>query len=183
MRRSRGAAGALLLALGLAAGASAEPAWVKGAPLNLRTGPTTGHRILGTVEPGAALDVRERQDDWARVRTDEGREGWIPAGYLSDQAPPAERAQALESELASLRGELDATSAERARLAADRERLAGSDEGQRTEIERLTRENLRLRVGERWFEWITGALILCTGMVLGVILSRLPGRRRSRLKL
>lgn len=171
---------ALLLLPGIAA---AEQAWVRGAPLNVRSGPSTQHRILETVAPGEALEVRQRGDGWVLVRTEAGREGWIPDGYLDEQAPPNERVGELERELAALRNRLDEAGSERDRLAADHERLAGADAGQRAEIERLARENLRLRAGERWFEWITGALLLSTGMVLGVILSRLPGRRRSRLRL
>jgi SH3 domain protein len=183
--RGRGtAAGVGLLAALLFAGlGAAEQAWVRGAPLNLRTGPSTQHRILATVEPGAGLEVSERSEGWVHVRTAAGEDGWIPAGYLAAEAPPAERLQELEGELAALRSRLDRTGSERDRLAADHERLAGADADQRVEIERLTRENLRLRAGERWFEWITGALLLCTGMVLGAILSRVSGRRRSRLRL
>ena len=90
----------------------------------------------------------------------------------------------LEAELANLRGVLQRTEAEASRLRQRSEELAASDSEQKTEIERLTKENYRLRAGERWAEWITGALVLSTGMALGALLSRISSRRhRQRLRL
>jgi hypothetical protein len=43
---------------------------------------------------------------------------------------------------------------------------------------------MKLRVGERWAEWLTGALILGLGMAAGAILRGIASRRRaSRLRL
>jgi hypothetical protein len=86
----------------------------------------------------------------------------------------------LEAEVGKLRQALDQTSAEAARLRASESALTDSDGSRRAEIERLTRENAKLQAGTRWAEWLTGGLILCTGMVLGAILSRLAGRRGTR---
>ena len=74
--------------------------------------------------------------------------------------------------------------AEAEKLRSSNSELSGSDEGQKQEIARLTKENYKLRAGERWAEWITGALVLATGMALGALLSRISSRRgRQRLRL
>jgi hypothetical protein len=57
------------------------------------------------------------------------------------------------------------------------EKLTSQDEGQRSEIDRLTRENYELRAGARWPEWIAGACLLSAGMIVGAILHRNSGRR------
>jgi SH3 domain protein len=173
--------GALAVALTAAAGAArSESGWVRGAPLNLRTGAGDEYRIVGLVQPGEPLEVLERTSDWTRVRTGEGKEGWIPAGYLGADAPPHQRVAQLESEVGKLRAALDETRAEATRLRASQAALTDSDGSRRDELERLTRENAKLRAGTRWAEWLTGALLLSTGMVLGAILSRLAARRGTR---
>lgn len=187
LARHRRTAAAVLLALGLLApqASGAERAWIKGeVRLNLRSGPGTAYRILTGVQTGDALTVMERDERWTRVRTGDGKVGWIPAGYLEPKPPPGVRLAQLEVEARRLREQLEKTGAEAEALRASNESLTTSDTEQRAELERLTRDNLELRAGARWPEWITGALILSTGMVLGAILSRLSGRgRRQRIRL
>jgi hypothetical protein len=65
----------------------------------------TGQRIA-TVRSGDRVEVLERADDEARVRLDDGTEGWLKVAYLSADLPLrqqlAERARALESTKAQL---------------------------------------------------------------------------------
>lgn len=178
--------GAWILALAwlVAGAASAEDVWVRGAPLNLRSGAGTEFRILASTQPGERLTVLKRGDGWTQVRTESGKEGWIVEGYLDTTAPPTLRLAELEAEAERLRGELDAMTDEAGRLRTTNEGLSSADNGQRSEIERLTKENYKLRAGTRSAEWLTGALILGMGMVLGAILHSVTGRRRnSRLRL
>ena len=64
-------------------------------------------------------------------------------------------------------------------LRATKDELEADDEEQRLEIDRLTRENYKLRANARWPEWITGAGIVLVGMALGALLGRNAGRRRQ----
>ncbi|MBW2242186.1 MAG: TIGR04211 family SH3 domain-containing protein [Deltaproteobacteria bacterium] len=182
---SRGIVVACLAGLWLLAGAvQAEKAWVRGAPLNLRSGPGTAYRILASSQPGDPLEVLKRGDGWTQVRTVEGKTGWIAAGYLDPEAPPAVRLSQIEAEAERLRSTLASTTDEADRLRESNSSLSSSDSGQKESIERLTQENYKLRAGTRYAEWLMGALIFCTGMALGAILHGLSGRRRgSRLRL
>jgi SH3 domain protein len=177
----------LCLALGLlgSQASAAERAWIKGeVRLNLRSGPGTNYRILDGVKTGDVLTVLNRKESWTEVRTEEGKSGWIPAGYLDTTPPPTIRLEQLETERVQLREQLEKLDGEAQELRSTNETLSASDSEQTNEINRLTRENLELRAGARWPEWITGALILSTGMVLGALLSRLSGRgRRQRIRL
>lgn len=168
----------------LAAAAQAETGWSRGAPLLLRSGPSTQNRILGSLQPGQPVEILSRDEGWVRVRTPEDKEGWVADGYLAGEAPPTERVESLEAQARELRDELESLRARSERLAEENQSLSGDDSAQREAIDELTRENMRLRAGERWAEWLTGALILGTGMALGGALTRLSGRRgRGRLKL
>jgi SH3 domain protein len=174
-----------LLALLVALPALAERAWVSGElRLNLRSGQGNQYRILGTVKTGDSLQVLERTENWTKVRTAAGEEGWIPGGYLKPQPPPTIRLETLQAEVANLREALETTEKEASSLRGRSEEISANDSAQKAEIERLTKENYRLRAGERWAEWITGALVLSTGMALGALLSRISSRRhRQRLRL
>ena len=174
-----------LLALLVTAPVLAEPAWVSGeVRLNLRSGPGNQFRILGVLTTGDALQVLERNEKWTKIRTAEGEAGWIPGGYLNAQPPPTIRLEELEAEAASLRNVLESAESETSGLRRRSEELSANDAEQKSEIERLTKENYRLHAGERWAEWITGALVLSTGMALGALLSRISSRRgRQRLRL
>ena len=185
IRIGRGGAGAVALWFWLCAvGAAAEAAWVRGAPLNLRSGPGTGFRIIASAKPGDRIDVLQRGDGWTKVRLPSGKEGFIAAGFLDAQPPPTVRLGQLEDELSTLTSQLEETSSEAATLRTRSDTLASSDADQKARIDELTQENYKLRAGERWAEWIIGALLLGTGMALGAILRGLSGRRRSnRLRL
>ena len=162
----------------------AEAAWVRGAPLNLRRGAGTEFKIVGTVPPGDRIDILTRGDGWTRVKTEDGRTGWIAAGYLDAAAPPAKRLALVETEAERLGRELETATSEVERLKASYDEVSGRDTEQRDELGRLTQENAKLRAGSVWVERLTGALILCLGMALGAIWHRASTKNRgSRLRL
>lgn len=80
---------ALLLLWSLAAGSSiqaAETAWISdNLTVPLRSGPSTGHRILHRGLPsGTELTILARDPDseFVQIRTSRGTEGWLPSQYL-----------------------------------------------------------------------------------------------------
>ena len=158
----------------------AEVAWVKGQlQLNLRTGPGTQYRILGVVETGDRAEILERRDAWTQIRVGGLADGWIPVGFLQPEAPADVLLSQRTTENEELRARVKTLSSDTTALRDDNEQLSGSDQVQKDEIKRLTRENLELRAGARWPEWITGAGIVLVGMSLGALLSRSAGRRRQ----
>jgi SH3 domain protein len=168
-----------------AGAARAESAWVRGGiRLNLRTEPGTQFRIIGVVKTGDGVEILEKRDEWTQIRTADDKTGWIPVGYLLSEPPPTIRLQQLEAEAARLREELEISDAAAARLGKENAEIAEKDQEQLAEITRLTRENLELRAGARWPEWIVGASVLAAGMLIGAVLHRNATRRpSSRIRL
>ncbi len=175
-----------LFASSVAIPAAAENiGWVRGnIRLNLRSGAGTQFKIIASVETGDQLKVLNTGESWTRVETSEGKTGWIPAGYLETEPPPTLRLKMLETETGTLRTELEEVRTEAARLRESNATLSSTDSGQREEIEALKTDNYELRAGSRYQEWITGALILSLGMLLGAFLHRNSTRRpSSRIRL
>lgn len=172
------AAGLFVAGSLIAHSAAAQPAWVHNeVRLNLRTGPGTTFRIVGSVETGDPLTILDRKENWTQVRLDDGKQGWIPAGYLKSEPPPDVRLEQAEQELSQLRMKYENATADAARIRESYEEIDSKEKERTEEINRLTLENLDLRSGPRWPEWITGASILSVGMLLGALLHRSSSRR------
>jgi len=174
-----------LCLLFLIAPAQAETAWVKDElRVNLRSGSGLKFRILGLLKTGDSVQIISRGKEWTQVRPEGLPEGWIPAGYLQATPPARTALVEREAENAELKKRLAALTESEARLRAVHDETRDRDAAQQTEIGRLTRENLELRVGARWPERLTGAGIVLFGMALGAIVARSSGRRRQqRIKL
>jgi len=174
---------ALAAALLVAAHARAETGWVGDqVRLNLRTGAGNQFRILGSVETGDSVEILTRGDGWTEVRAN-GKTGWVPDGFLQSEPPAVVKLARNETETAELRSRSGALGEEATKLRSENEELAARESEQRVELERLTRDNLELRAGARWPEWIAGACILAVGMALGALLRNSARRQTPRIRL
>jgi SH3 domain protein len=77
-----------------------------------RTGPSTQNAITRNLVSGTRVDIVEESADtgYARVRLQDGLEGWVQAQYLQAEPIAEQRLQAATGELATVReqaGSLD----------------------------------------------------------------------------
>ena len=85
---------------------------------------------------------------------------------------------------AEARGQFGTLTERVKQLETENGKLSEADTAQREELETLTRDNMELRAGARWPEWITGACLLAVGMLMGAIVQSVNGRRaRPRIRL
>jgi uncharacterized protein YgiM (DUF1202 family) len=170
-----------LVALLTASPLAAEQAWVKDYHrLNLRSGPGLEFRIRGSLETGNEVKILERGDGWTRIQVTDLGEGWIPEGYLQSVAPARVRLEDIEKRSHALRGELEALSERAKRLETDNRGLLDRDAEQSATLREVSSENVALRAGARWPHWIAGASILAFGMLVGIVVQSLAGRRSRR---
>ncbi len=148
--------------------------------LTLRTGAGTQYRIIGTLTTGDVATILTREEGWTKVRTADGKEGWVTSGFMQAEPPARIDVERLERDAEDLRQQVAELSKKTVELRTTNDTLEGDDDAERLEIDRLTRENFELRAGARWPEWMTGAGIVLVGMALGALLGRSSGRRRQQ---
>ncbi|WP_152224199.1 TIGR04211 family SH3 domain-containing protein [Pseudomonas sp. SCB32] len=73
----------------------------------VRSGPTDGYRIVGTLVSGQKVELVSTQGDYSQVRSESGSTVWIPSRDLQDKPGQAERLPQLEQKVAELSSQLD----------------------------------------------------------------------------
>jgi len=153
--------------------------------ISLRRGPSIENKILRFVPSGLPVEIYESQDGWSRVRLLEGEqgilEGWALSRYLINRMPWEDQARSLRDENARLKEKL-------ARIDQEWEEKVSREHGQgkqlKTEYEiarknaqRLAEENEVLKSSKRnkWFA--TGALVLLSGWVIGLMAGKNQRKR------
>ncbi len=68
----------------------------------LRSGASNQHRITNFLPAGTRVDVLEEDDQFTKVRTARGSEGWVPTKYVSRTPSAADRLVAAEKKIAKL---------------------------------------------------------------------------------
>ena len=66
--------------------------------ITVRTGPSTEHKVIGILNTGDKMELKERSGDWALVRHSGDQEGWVVARYLSETPPSFLLVQKLQTE-------------------------------------------------------------------------------------
>ena len=128
----------LMFLMLLALGAHAESAYIAArVEVGLHEERSAHSAILELLPEGTEIEVLERDEDAARVRLDDGREGWVDSDYLSSEA-------SAEAGLAELRRRLPELEAALAREQAARVEAEGRRDAAREELAAL-REGLPAR--------------------------------------
>jgi len=97
----------LLLLLVAACGAAAEERYVDDQlVITLRSGQGSAYQILRTLRTGTRLELLDEEGEYAKVRTEDGIEGWVRRQYLSDRPVAQQRLAAAEERLATLQRRL-----------------------------------------------------------------------------
>ncbi|MCK2046653.1 TIGR04211 family SH3 domain-containing protein [Chromohalobacter moromii] len=167
-------------------------------PTYVRSGPTEGYRIVGTLESGDPVTLLGQQNDYSRVRSEEGDVVWIPSRYLQDSPSASSRLPELQTRVDELTSKLDgineeweqrvhdmkATLNERAQRIEDLEARNDELNTAYSDAQETTRKlKARLDTQEqdllmRYFTY--GAAVAGAGLLVGLIVPHLPRRRKRR---
>lgn len=184
----------------------------------LRTGPSTQHKIVRILNAGMPVTVLEedKENGYSRITTENGIEGWILTRYLTENQPAraqlenaSQKLDNLALENKQLRAELDGmkrqlaeasnakddasvqaqrlgnelslvrqASSNAVALLDERNQLQEKNLALENELENLRREKETLaeKDSQEWF--LKGAGVLFGGILLGIIMPKLGGRKR-----
>ncbi|MCA8866202.1 MULTISPECIES: TIGR04211 family SH3 domain-containing protein [unclassified Halomonas] len=199
-RNYAAAAGLLLTVTSFDATAqSANQAWVTDElSTYVRSGPTDGYRIIGTLNAGEQVEVLETSGDYTRVRNSDGNAVWVLSSELQQTPSAVEQLPALEAQVEELTAELEdinetweqrtASMTETlelrerriAELEASNQELDAQAEQSRRQVRAL---QARLETQEedllmRYFMY--GGGVAGAGLLVGLIVPHLPRRRKKR---
>ena len=188
-----------LLALPVQAQQSDATHWVSDSITTyVRSGPTDGYRIIGTLTAGEPVTRLETSGDYSRVQNGDGNTVWVLTSELQETPSAQVRLPELEQQVAELSAELEGINAQwESRTEVQRETLE-SREARIADLETRTREldaeaeqarqtirqlQARLDTQEedllmRYFMY--GGGVAGAGLLVGLIVPHLPRRKRKR---
>ena len=166
----------LVLALPLAAAADFVRDEIR---INMRTGPGNQFRIVKILVSGESV-VRVAEDGgWINVKTRDGEDGWVPAGYLTREAPASVTLPRAEARLAQSQAQVETL---QQKLSTQAEAVAELDTLRSRNLE-LENENIALGGSDRWQTLGMGALIALVGLAIGASWRGGGASRTRRIKL
>lgn len=144
----------------------------------MRTGPTTGHKIIGVLKTGDAMELQREDGDYYVVKLSNGRRGYVLKTFLTREAPPQRRLVELEKRVQEQEQELKRLRSENARLVADSKKIRTDAASQTQLLHRLQQERADVTRDNRITWFMAGAGVLLVGWIMGW--TRLRLRRKTR---
>lgn len=125
---------------------------------NLRSGKADNYRLLATLPPGTPVEILKVEQDYARIKTQDGIIGWLPERLLERRAVPDK-----------------ATETEQAVEAAKKEMLILQQQLSEAQEKLDRRPNLLIVYGT---VGIIGLIALLAGIGIGMLLREVHYRKR-----
>ena len=156
--------------------------------------------VVAQLKSGTPVRVLKinREEGYVMVATENEKVGWTLETFLLDEPVGRQKYQALKKEYDQLRAEFDIQLQERtAKLSAElkqvkniskrplelqkeNQQLRDLLEKERAQIENIKQENRAFKSIHKDRQWfVTGAIIAIGSLVLGLIITKIPWRRRK----
>jgi len=75
--------------------------------ISVRDGQVQNAAVLGYIESGASVDILEEKEDFLRIRTEDGIEGWVRAQYFVSEKPKVLIIENLKNEIKALNKDIE----------------------------------------------------------------------------
>ncbi len=115
------------------------------------------------LETGTPLKVLRKDTNYIKVRTPEGKEGWVLKRYVKSETPKAVVIENLTKEIESMK----ATMGDAEKVLSERDRLLDENVRLRAEKEDLELELRQLERKELFYWFLAGAGVLFLGWLIG----------------
>ena len=126
-------------------GARAQTWYVKPtAEIPLRRGQGSDYKILAIVSDGSPVTVVEENDTWAKIATNDGKEGWMLKRYLTRETPLDQVVSQLRIKSQNLEQQLNETRAENEEIQRIKQALENTLANNKQELATLAEEHTTL---------------------------------------
>ena len=115
--------------------------------LTLRSGPSTGHKILSVVESGQQVEMIEPGEDWSLVRIANGKEGYVLTRYLMPEPTHNVRLERLQAKHKALMQQSATLLEENTRFRNDGKQLKSALDQNDKELKKLRIDYDKLKAG------------------------------------
>ena len=84
--------------------------------ITLRAGKGQEYRVIKTLKTDTPVEALEESEDYLRVRTDEGEEGWVAKQYITTEVPKSVIIEGLKEETSKLNARIEELEKDQASL-------------------------------------------------------------------
>jgi len=119
--------------------------------VDLRTGPSLGHKIIKMVESGEKIELIEPGQDWSLVRLNDGKEGWILNRYMISDETSKIKLVKLELEHSTLKAKFNSIFEENSELKTENKKLGSEFSDTKKELERIRNDYEALKADSAEF--------------------------------
>lgn len=113
--------------------------------VTLRSDSGDNYQVLRSLPSGTKLDLLETDGKYAKVRTQDGVEGWISSQYLTDQPIARDQLAATEQKLATLDSENQKLKQQLTALKSDNASTSAAQQKLSSENDKLQKELAHLK--------------------------------------
>jgi len=131
--------------------------------INLREGKGNEYKIIKMLRNGTPLNILEEAEQYLKVRTEEGLEGWVLKQYITSETPKTAVIAGLENERDRLNSLLGQCSGDKVSLQNE---LKAAKLGV-SEAESLRKENSRLKRLQILWWFLAGGGVFFVGWITG----------------
>ena len=153
----------------------------------LHSGPGRNYRILGSIEAGVPVTVLQSDADkgFTQISDTDEREGWVETQYLIDTISRRAQLPQLSQRLADSEQQLNRIQSRNSTLAQELAQVkqqnaqleASLNESQQS-VASLEAQISDQDTQERYRMFSYGGIVACAGVLLGIIITFIPKRRR-----
>jgi len=115
--------------------------------LTLRSGPSTGHKILAVVESGQQIEMLEPGEDWSLVKIGDDKEGYVLTRYLMAEPTHNVRLAQLRTKHKALMQQAATLLEENTRLKSEGKKIKSNLDGNDKALKKLRVDYEKLKAG------------------------------------
>lgn len=108
--------------------------------ITLRSGPSTGNKIIAVLESGQIVEVVNPGEEWTQVKMANGKEGWVLSRYLTPSATHNLRLERLQGKHKNLTAQAAALIEENNRLKAENKEFSSEFETTQKQLQKTSTE-------------------------------------------